>query len=668
MSNRLKNETSPYLLQHAENPVDWYPWGSEAFQKAKDEDKPIFLSIGYSTCHWCHVMAHESFENEEIAAILNEHFVAIKVDKEERPDIDSIYMTVCQSFTGSGGWPTSIFMTPEQKPFFAGTYFPPASRGRMVGMKQLLTIISDKWADDIERRELISQADRFTEFLRQDSNKDLQNKSANMGLADEAAELYKKIYDKENGGFGTAPKFPTAHNLLFLLQYYKISGDPEALEMVQHTLEQMYRGGMFDHIGYGFSRYSTDEKFLVPHFEKMLYDNALLMMAYAKAYEVTKKPFFLEVAEKIAYYILREMTSEEGAFYSAQDADSDGEEGKFYVFKPCEIIDLLGERDGTAFNKHFDITDSGNFEGRNIPNLLGSDVSDKYFEKFFEKLREYRKVRNVLHLDDKVLASWNGLMIAAMSMLYKVSGKEMYLEAAKCADEFVRKNMSTSIVEKDTDGTEHGKYTLFVSYRDGKQGAEGFLDDYAAVIFAQLMLYSATLDEQYLKRAKFLCSKVISEFEDKESGGFYLYSEESETLILRPKETYDGAMPSGNSLMLWNLVKLWHITSEEEYEEAACRTMDFIAGEAEKYAAGYSMFLLALCSFYNPPAKVTAVVSDTSTEIKETKKKKWILEVQTDTVLKTCEPSDEYPLKNEKDTFYFSYSVCRGSIRTREIF
>jgi len=429
LSNRLQYETSPYLLQHKDNPVDWYPWGSEAFERARAEDKPIFLSIGYSTCHWCHVLAHESFEDAQIAELLNRYFISIKVDKEERPDIDSVYMAVCQAFTGSGGWPTSIFMTAEQKPFFAGTYFPKTSHKGMIGMRDLLMAIREKWTTD--RESLLQQSEGMVAHLNQPATEQEDVDSDPIHLA---VDLYKRIYDKEYGGFGHAPKFPTPHNLLFLLSYYQRYKDAACLQMAEHTLLQMYRGGLFDHIGFGFCRYSTDRKFLVPHFEKMLYDNALLILAYCKAYDVTKKELYLEIAEKTADYILREMTSKEGGFYSAQDADSEGKEGKYYVFAEKEIIEVLGQADGESFNRHFGVSRTGNFEGKNIPNLLGSDPADKSFEAFRECLYQYRKGRCSLHLDDKILTFWNGLMIAAMCQLYLVSRKENYLDAARQAD------------------------------------------------------------------------------------------------------------------------------------------------------------------------------------------------------------------------------------------
>ena len=629
----MQHETSPYLLQHAENPVNWYPWCEDAFKRAAEEDKPIFLSIGYSTCHWCHVMAHESFEDNEIASLLNRYFISIKVDKEERPDIDSIYMTVCQAFTGSGGWPTSIFMTAEQKPFFAGTYFPKRAGGGMIGLWELLTIIHEKWETD--RETLFQQAE---EIVAQLGQRRTAGSAAAGGLLDCAVELYERIYDHKNGGFGSAPKFPTPHNLLFLLTCYERKGDAVCLEMAERTLMQMYRGGLFDHIGFGFCRYSTDERFLVPHFEKMLYDNALLILAYCKAYTVTKKPLYLDIAEKTAAYVLREMTSPEGGFYSAQDADSDGEEGKYYLFTPEEIMELLGRKDGEAFNRRFDITAYGNFEGKNIPNLLGSEPTDKSFAGSLERVYLYRRERFSLHLDDKVLTSWNALMIAAMCRLYQVSGNDAYLDAARRADSFLREKLC----EDDA---------LYVSFREGKRGVKGFLDDYAAYIFAQLSLYGATLEQAYLSRAEGLCRDVFSMFRDSESSGFYLYGTENETLILRPKETYDGAMPSGNSLMAWNLVRLAQLLPNEIYgDEARCQ-LDFLSAEAAHYPSGYAMFLLALLDNDAPPPKVTVVLAE------QTDADKLPLALPPDTaVILLRTPTAQYPLKNGKTTFY----VCKN--------
>jgi len=632
MSNRLATETSPYLLQHKDNPVDWYPWCKEAFERAAKEDKPVFLSIGYSACHWCHVLAHESFEDEEIAGLLNKYFISIKVDKEERPDIDSVYMAVCQAFTGSGGWPTSIFMTADQKPFFAGTYFPKSTRGGMIGFRDLLIAIHEKWISD--RTMLLKQSD---EIIRHLNRPDVSTDTADTELIHSAVQQYEHIYDEKYGGFGRAPKFPTPHNLLFLLGYYERNKTASCLRMAEHTLMQMYRGGMFDHIGFGFCRYSTDKKFLVPHFEKMLYDNALLILAYCKAYTVTNKEIYLDIAEKTADYILREMTSPEGEFYSSQDADSEGEEGKYYLFTPSEIVGILGEADGKRFNHHFDITEAGNFEGKNIPNLLKSDSDNKSFEQFFPVLDNYRKKRSSLHRDEKILTSWNGLMIAAMSRLYLVSRKEEYLTAALNADRFLWEYLC----EGDA---------LCVSYHMGKQGVRGFLDDYAACILAQLSLYRVTLEEKYLDRAKGLCDRVMTDFSDS-AGGFYLYSDEHEELILRPKETYDSAIPSGNSIMAYNLVRLSFLTDEEIYRTAAERQLDFLSSCDAQYPIGYAMFLTALLEYDQPPEKITVVMD----ERMEKNSLVSALPVDADVVL-LPEPTDEYPLRDGKTTYY----VCRG--------
>lgn len=633
MANRLQHETSPYLRQHAENPVDWYPWGQEAFKKAKAEDKPVFLSIGYSTCHWCHVMAHESFEDEEIAALLNRHFVSIKVDREERPDVDTVYMAVCQALTGSGGWPTSLFLTPDRKPFFAGTYFPKTSLGRMVGFRELLTAIHTAWEGD--RDSLLKQADRVVAHL---SAEPAAVGPADRTLLQRAVAQYKTSYDRVHGGFGQAPKFPAAHNLLFLLYYAQRTGDASCLEMAEHTLTQMARGGLFDQIGGGFCRYSTDEKFLVPHFEKMLYDNALLILAYGQAHRITGKAFYLTVAERTAGYVLTEMTGPEGGFYSAQDADSGGEEGGYYLFTPQEVTDLLGKAEGEAFQSHFDIRPGGNFGGRSIPNLLHSDPEDRSFDRYFPVLQEYRRQRYALGLDDKVLTAWNGLMIAALCDLYRASGKRTYLSAAQRADGFLKNRLSQD-------------NALFVSYREGSRGAPGFLDDYASVIFAQLALHQATQNSVYLERAKELCQVVLEDFRDETAGGFYLYGKAHEGLILRPKETYDGASPSGNGLMAWNLVRLSQLTGEADWTRQAAEQLDFLAGEAARYPTGFAMYLTALLDQEAPPEKVTVVLAQ------ESERAGALAKVPDGAlVVLLSRATEEFPLKDGRTTYY----VCRG--------
>ena len=593
----------------------------------------MFLSIGYSTCHWCHVMAHESFEDAEVAEILNKHFISIKVDKEERPDIDSIYMSVCQAFTGSGGWPTTIFLTPEQKPFFAGTYFPKTPRWGQIGLQELLLTIHKKWKTD--RVELTKSAEEMLSFL---DRRAVKKGDVNVRLVSEAVEIYKRSFDHKFGGFGDAPKFPTPHNLLFLMRYYEKSKEKDVLKMVEKTLLQMYRGGMFDHIGGGFSRYSTDRYFLAPHFEKMLYDNALLILAYCKAYQLTKKDVYRDVAEKTAGYILREMTSSEGGFYSAQDADSEGVEGKYYLFDPKEIVKILGEQTGGEFNKYYDITEKGNFEGKNIPNLLQNNQIGDRLDSHLPAVYAYRKNRYALHLDDKILTSWNGLMITAMCHLYRVTEKEIYLKAATKAQNFIQESLCE-------DGS------LYISYRNGQPSGKAFLDDYAKDAFGLLSLYEATLDKSYLEKARQFCEKAISEFYDEKQGGFYLYGKENEQLILRPKETYDGAIFSGNSAMAYNLVRLYHLTGETYFEKLAKRQLGFISGEAEHYPAGYAMFLVALMDYMDPPEKITVVLKEKQVPVA------FPCKISLNTVICMLDkPTKEYPLKNDKTTFY----ICKG--------
>lgn len=628
MSNHLSGQTSPYLLQHANNPVDWYPWCAEAFEKAKREDKPVFLSIGYSTCHWCHVMAHESFEDPEIADILNRHFVSVKVDKEERPDIDSIYMAVCQAFTGGGGWPTSIIMTADQKPFFAGTYFPKTARYGSIGFKELLLAVAEKWETD--RDSLLQSADEITAAL---NGRQHHYEDTDEDLIEQAVDLYKRNYDDEYGGFGSAPKFPAPNNLMFLMRHYRKYGDAEALKMAEVTLMQMYSGGIFDHIGYGFCRYSTDRYFLVPHFEKMLYDNALLISAYSKAYETTKRAIYMEIAEKTASYVLSEMRSEGGGFFSAQDADSDGEEGGYYVFRPSEITELLGEDEGAAFNKYFGITESGNFEGRSIPNLLGTRDFTNRFDRYLPRIREFRKKRASLHTDDKIITSWNCLMIAALCHIYRVSGRREYLDAAEKAMRFIEDNLS--------DGD-----TLYVSWRNGKKSGKGFLEDYACFIYALLAMYDITFDREMLNRAARLTAKTVGEYFDEEHGGFYIYGKENETLIFRPKDTYDGAMPSGNSLMAYNLVKLSYIRPDGGMDDVLQKQLRFMSGEAKRYPAGYAMFMTALSDYTDPPAVITVVRGgDDISELP--------LYIPSDAFVKVLdEPTDEYRLINGRTAIY----------------
>ncbi len=633
MKNLLMHETSPYLLQHAENPVNWYPWGEEAFTKAREEDKPIFLSIGYSTCHWCHVMAHESFEDNKTAEILNSHFVSIKVDREERPDIDSVYMSVCQAFTGSGGWPMSIFMTWDKKPFFAGTYFPPKSQYGVPGFSHLLNIIADKWETD--REELLETSQKIIEHINDTGYQ--KNDIEYNDLTERALKIFEDTFDSRYGGFGGAPKFPTPHNLLFLMLYAKQNDNPNALKMAEKTLLQMRKGGIFDHVGYGFSRYSTDKYYLAPHFEKMLYDNALLIIAYIIADELTNKDIYLDTAIKTAEYVLNEMTSYEGAFYSAQDADSEGVEGRYYTFLYKEVINVLGEDKGREFARAFDITKNGNFEGFNIPNLLKSNDLQSDFSEEIKKLYNYRKSRFALHVDDKILLSWNCMMIAALCMLYRATQKDKYLDAALKAQKFIENNLCR--------GEE-----LYTSFRNKKHSNHAFLDDYAFYISALIELYSSTLDSSYLSKAENFLMVTVNRYFDIENGGFYLSDPEKSELFINPKETYDGAIPSGNSVMTYNLVRLYQLIEKDEYKELLEKQICFMSAAANDYPAGSSMFLTAMILNDYPIPHITIAINAMS-DLSQIKN-------QLPFMANICVAKDnkEFPIINNKTTFY----VCKN--------
>lgn len=655
-SNRLINEKSPYLIQHAYNPINWYPWGEEAFEDAKKEDKPIFLSIGYSTCHWCHVMAHESFEDENVAAILNKFFISIKLDREERPDVDSVYMTVCQALTGSGGWPLTIIMTPNQKPFFAGTYFPKTSRYGMLGLIEILESVATQWKNSKEK--LINSSDNILKelgkfFVSESNDTKLSEKNLKNGY-----NQLLKSFDIKYGGFSPAPKFPTPHKLMFLLRYYKMYDETNALEMVETTLGSMYRGGLFDHIGYGFSRYSTDDKYLVPHFEKMLYDNALLVIAYLEAYEITKNPLYKDISIKSLEYVFRELTSNEGGFYCAQDADSEGEEGKYYVFTPDEIKIILGEEDGDYFNEYYDITDEGNFEGKSIPNLIKNSNYNKKDEKIdvlAQNILDYRNERYSLHKDDKILTSWNGLMIAALSKAYKVLEDEKYLEYAKKAVDFIYNNLVDS------------KGRLFARYREKEAKHKAILDDYAFLTYGLIELYESSYETLYLKKAIDLTEAMIDLFFDEKNAGFFLYGKDSEKLIARPKELFDGAIPSGNSVAAYNLIRLARITGKSLFEEISKDVLDYIAGSIISEEINHSFFLIASSFALNKTKELICVIKD---ESEKEKIKDTLSDMQAfnlTVIIKNEENSSEleelipytkdYTLKDNKATYY----LCEGN-------
>ncbi|HWP80738.1 MAG TPA: thioredoxin domain-containing protein [Candidatus Acidoferrum sp.] len=606
--NRLIGEKSPYLLQHAHNPVDWYPWGEEAFARAAKEDKPVFLSIGYSTCHWCHVMERESFEDAEVAELLNKHFVAVKVDREERPDVDNIYMRVCQALTGGGGWPTSIFMTLDKKPFFAGTYFPKA---HFLG---LLRMVGTRWAGD--RSDFVRAGEELTASLQQ-----ALAGGADEDLAppvEEATGAFRRAFDAEYGGFGTAPKFPSPHNLMFLLG--------TGPDMAEKTLEAMYKGGIFDHVGYGFSRYSTDRYWFAPHFEKMLYDNALLAIAYLMAYERTGRTLYREVAEKIFVYLEREMRSPEGGFYTAQDADSGEDEGGYYLFTPGELTALLGAEDGARFCARFGVTEAGNFEGKNILNLLNRQRPDLSIDRLRPLVYDYRKKRMPLATDRKILTCWNALTAAAYATAGRILGWEEYLITAEKILNYIEQVL--------TDGD-----TLYSGVTDGKRGAPGFLDDYAYFIFALICMHQATGDGRFLARAEALTEKVTAEYFDKEAGGFYFSGRQNEAMIFAPKETYDGATPSGNSVMAYNLKRLAALTKSDKLYELQKKQEAFMNGEAQGYPAGSGFYLYSAL----PAKEVTCALAPNDDLGAIRVKSDWIFKVADDPA---------YPLLNEKTTFY----------------
>jgi len=618
-ANRLINEKSPYLLQHAYNPVDWFPWCDEAFEKAKREDKPIFLSIGYSTCHWCHVMEKESFEDETIARLMNETFVCIKVDREERPDIDGVYMSVCQMITGSGGWPLTIIMTPDKKPFFAGTYFPKLNRFGRIGMIELIPKLNDIWKN--KRQDVLQSAEEITRTISKVSFKK-SDEEIHEKILDKTFEEFSKRFDKQFGGFGNAPKFPTPHNLLFLLRYYRRTKNSFALEMVEKTLTEMRKGGIYDHIGFGFSRYSTDKYWLVPHFEKMLYDNALLIMAYTEAFQITGKFLYRKTVEEITEYILRDMTHPEGGFYSAEDADSEGVEGKFYLWTEVEIRQLLPPDEADLITNIFNIQPNGNWydeskgirTGNNILHLkktfteLAEDFSSdelRFYEKINsirKKMFEWREKRIHPHKDDKILTDWNSLMISALVRANMVFDNKTFLAAALSADSFIKKYL-------------FNKQHLLHRYRDGEAAIDANLDDYAFYIQAQLDLFEATSDPHFLFTAVELDEQLHENFSDDNSGGYFFTSKNSEKLIARQKEIYDGAIPSGNSVHLMNLIRLHKITNDNPYDERARNLLRTFSGEVNRMPSVFAQFLCGIDFLFGPSVEI--IITSKSKELSE---------------------------------------------------
>lgn len=586
--NRLAKEKSPYLLQHKENPVDWFPWGEEALDKAKEENKLLFISIGYSTCHWCHVMNRESFSDHEVAEVLNKDYIAIKVDREERPDIDKVYMTFAEAMNGNAGWPLNVIATPDGKPVYVGTYFPKNSIKRMVGIIELLNQINDIWIKD--REKLLAESDRIHKEVKKISENNLEG-HIGKDISKNSFDILNKMYDKENGGFGTRPKFPMPQYILFLLNYAETNDDKDALSIAEDTIKKMYKGGIFDHIGYGFFRYSVDEKWLAPHFEKMLYDNALMSLVYTKAYEITKDPLYKEVAEKIYEFIIRDMLSERGGFYSALDADSEGLEGKFYLFESDEVTNLLGDEWGELFNKYYDITQEGNFEGKNIPNLIETkidDISSKdsaSLNSIIQMLFTYRERRVMPHRDEKILTSWNGLMIGSLAFAGMIFKNEVYIKRAREAIEFLIENS----IDKE------GK--LLSTHIDGDSYNLGYLEDYAFFIYGLINLYKATEDEKYLKLAKKLMEDTLQLFGDDNKKGLFFYGNKSEVLVLRPKEYYDGAIPSGNSFTIIDLMNLYVITKDEKFFNIAMEVIYSFGGSLNNNPVSYLFSVMGMNNF-----------------------------------------------------------------------
>ncbi|MBF0539776.1 MAG: thioredoxin domain-containing protein [Nitrospirae bacterium] len=592
--NRLKKEKSPYLLQHADNPVDWYPWGAEAFQAAEVEDKPVFVSIGYSTCHWCHVMAHESFEDDEVAAILNDAFICIKVDREERPDVASVYINACQIMTGTGGWPLTIIMTPDKKPFFAGTYIPKATGDGYLGLIEIARRIKTLWQNN--KTELKALADKALDAIKASlaTTSVDQDDSLDTSIVEKAYQQLSASYDRKNGGFGTAPKFPAAHNLMFLMRHFRATNDPNALEMVETTLMNLRHGGIFDQIGFGFHRYSTDERWLVPHFEKMLYDQAMLVTAYAEAFQLTGQRLYERTLREVLTYVLRDMRDAQGGFYCSEDADTEGREGLFYLWRYDEIREALAADEADLALDVFNVRREGNFhnertrmlDGQNILHLttpLPEVGVHNVFETVVSRLFQKRQRRIAPFKDTKILTDWNGLMIGALARAARGVNEPLYLRAAQTAVEFILKRMS------GPDGR------LLHCYKDGHSSIEATLDDYAFLVYGLIELYECARgdshDEGYLHTATRLNEVMIDDFWDTNNGGFYMTPSTNTELPVRPKDVYDGAYPSGNSIALGNLIRLSRLTANNDLLSKAHQLIRTFAAKVKQAPMAYTMLL-----------------------------------------------------------------------------
>ena len=606
-TNQLAHETSPYLLQHAHNPVDWHPWGEEALEIARGDDRPIFLSIGYSACHWCHVMERESFENEDTAALMNANFVNIKVDREERPDLDSIYMEAVQAMTGSGGWPMSVFLTPAGQPFYGGTYFPPQPRHGMPSFAQVLLAVADAYKN--KRDDLEAQAQRLTDAIGRTGSLSASGEALGVEILDEATGKLLQYFDEQYGGFGDQPKFPQPMTLEFAMSQYRRGGDADVLHIAEHTLQQMAAGGIYDHLGGGFHRYSVDRIWLVPHFEKMLYDNGQLLRSYLHAWQINGRPEHRQVVDETVDYVLREMTSPEGGFYSAQDADSEGEEGKFFVWTAEEIEAVLGEEEAELLGRTYGVMPGGNFEGNTILNLkrtvaevaqeAGAAVETvaERLAAARQRLFAVREERVKPERDDKVLTEWNGLMIHALAEVGVVLGREDALEAAKKSADFVLAEMSQ----------ENG--FLFRSYKDGRARFNAYLEDYAAFARGLVALYESTFELRWLAEAVRLTKIMQSQFADEVRGGFYQTGLDHEQLVVRRKDFIDNAIPSGNSMAAELLLRLAKLTGNEEYRSEAARIILIMAAAMAQQPTGFGRMLTALDDILSPSQEVAVVGS-----------------------------------------------------------
>jgi uncharacterized protein len=603
-TNSLINETSPYLLQHAHNPVDWYAWGEAAFERARAEDKPVLLSIGYAACHWCHVMEHESFENEAIAQLMNDNFINIKVDREERPDLDAIYMNATQMMTGHGGWPMTVFLTPEAKPFYAGTYFPPVDRHGMPGFPRILIALAEAYRtrrDEIEESAggILNELQRLDQVLGGEGELSRE-------ILDHAADDLLRRLDPVHGGFGSKPKFPPSMTLSFLLRHYQRTKQQSALDAVELTLQKMARGGMYDQLGGGFHRYSVDEQWLVPHFEKMLYDNALLSRVYLDAYLVTGQEFYKQIATETLDYVRREMTDASGAFYSTQDADSEGEEGKFFVWTPAEVTALLGEADAQLFNRYFDVSEMGNFEGHSILHVDNEkDVIARLMKTTPERIDEVikrgkeilfnaRETRIKPYRDEKILTAWNGLMLRSFAEAARVLGRDDYREVAINNANFVLTHLQRE-----------GR--LLRTHKDGVSKLNGYLEDYAFLVDGLLALYEATFDLRWFTEARLLADTMITHFWDAEAGGFFFTSSDHEQLITRTKDFYDNATPAGNSVAAHVLLRLALLTGEERYRRLAEQILELTQTALRRAPSAFGHLLSALDLLLASPYEIAIV-------------------------------------------------------------